>query len=57
MNKRKSVTIDSDRTIIIDDPELEFALHELARRWNVPVERALALAFEQALTREGAPLD
>lgn len=56
MNERESVTIDSDGTVIIDDPGLESMLHALARHWNVSVERALALALDQALERERASL-
>ena len=57
MSERESVTIDPDGTITIDDPEIEAALQELARRWNVPIERAFVIALEQALAREGASLD
>lgn len=53
MSGEAGVTIDPDGTITIDDTEIEAMLHELARRWNVSAERALALALEQAWSREG----
>jgi len=53
MSGEAGVNIDPDGTITIDDTEIEAALHELARCWNVSAERALTLALEQAWAREG----
>jgi len=48
----EGVTIESDGTVRIDHLRIEAQLAKLAQIWNVPADRALILAVEQALMRD-----